>query len=726
MLTRGYAAIVLAFATSMPLGAQSLGNAPVRAAPEPFTETVHGVRVDDPYRWMERADRADDVAAFIRNSSAPTVAGLKALPGYAALHAAVNGASQAGVRYGDLRSAGGRLFYRRTDKGAQLAKLVVRDPSGAERVLYDPDKSTHGISGAISNYRVSPSGKTVALHTAGGGSEVGAIRFIDANTGALLVDKLESVWGEFYVSWLDENTFAYTRMNPGSAGGDAMRNMTAHVRRLGGSDSAALLGAGAAPSPGFVAQDFPLIDFETGSRWAMGRSVGARADARILVANRAALLAGTPTWREVASLADQVGNIALDGDILYAITTSRSPNGEVIAINLGKGETAANSTTVLSATSVILTDLEASDSGLYILGQSDGLSRLFFMGEGAQAPAEVELPMRGLLAALNVVQGADTVTFAMVDWFTAPRWFRAAGAKVTQLGLDSASYKVGGARQIRETARSADGTDVPLDILLPAGADAAKPLPMLLEGYGSYGINTAEPNYLGYQLGMLKQGGAMAFCGTRGGGERGRSWHEQGRSANKPNAHADLIACGERLVTLGWTSPARLIVTGASAGGLLAPPAAMKRPDLFTGLIPIVGILNPTRLAAANNGANQFSEMGDPNTAAGYRALLAQDSYEMLLNAHDLPDTLLVVGLNDRRVEPWMSAKFAARALDRFGEQRLILVRTDEKAGHGIGSARSQLVDQYTDMFAFALNQAAAEGFTGPALSPAGAAERGR
>jgi prolyl oligopeptidase len=133
----------------------------------------------------------------------------------------------------------------------------------------------------------------------------------------------------------------------------------------------------------------------------------------------------------------------------------------------------------------------------------------------------------------------------------------------------------------------------------------------------------------------------------------------------------------------------------------------MKRPELFAALVPRVAVLNPTRLAVARNGPNQFAEMGDPNTADGARALAAQDSYLMLESAKDLPDTLVVVGLNDRRVEPWMSAKFAARAQDRFGARRKIYVRADTDAGHGVGSTRSQLIEEWADTLAFAWTRVA-------------------
>ncbi|HEX8526999.1 prolyl oligopeptidase family serine peptidase [Allosphingosinicella sp.] len=703
-----------ALLTATGADAQSLTNPPVRPPAVPFSETIFGDRVDDPYRWMESADRAADVSSFIRAASEHNVRQLAALPGRQRLRDRIDAATQAGVRYGDLQAARDLLFYRRTDPGAQLAKLVVRTRGGRERILYDPEAGA-ARQPAINSYSVAPNGRLVALHTAAGGGEVGTVRFIDVATGALLPDRLEPVWGEFQVGWLDDRTVVYTRMRAANAqesGGDALQNMRSFVRRLGGTDSAPLLGAGVEGSPPMQPQDFPFVAVQEGSDWAVGFVSGARADSRVLVARRSDVAAGRAAWRAIADYPDQVRGTALIGDRLFLLTTRDAPNGKVVAIDLAGTGTLQSAVTVVPEGHAILTGLADARGGLYVTGQSDGISRLFHLARGRGEPVEVRLPMEGLASGFGRVSRGSGLTFAMQDWFTAPRWFRADGTEVVPLGLDSASYaEVGGARQIRETARSADGTSVPMAILLPPGAEPGRPLPMLLDGYGSYGFPMIEPFYLQYYFGLLEEGGAVAFCGTRGGGERGRAWHEAGRSANKPNAHADLIACGERLVELGYTAPGRMTVMGTSAGGLLAPPAAIRRPDLFGGLIANVAILNPTRLAVAENGPNQFAEMGDPGTEEGYRALLSADSYRMLADAGDIPDTLLLVGLNDRRVSPWFSAKFAARALQRFGNRRLVLIRTDPEAGHGVGSAREQLVEMYADAFAFVLNQAGAEGF---------------
>lgn len=707
LLAGGAAAAFAASATY----AQTLTNAPVRPQTAAFSETVHGDRVEDPYRWMESADRAADVTAFIRGASDHTRAQLDALPGRAALRARVDAGTQAGVRYGAVRQVGSNLFYQRTDRGAQYAKLVHRSADGRERVLYDPEAPDR--RGAINSYSVAPDGRTVALHTAAGGAEVGPIWFIDVPTGQVRADRLEPVWGEFEVDWLDGQSFAYTRMMQSGAGTDAMQNMRAFVRKLGSTEERPVLGAGIEAGPAFQPQEFPSVGLSAETPWAIGIGSGARADGRVFVARRDEILAGRPKWRTIADYSDQIGRGDVEGDRLYLLSTKSTPHGAVLSLDLARNQSLADAVTVVPTRSdLVMTGIVAADGGLYVHGQTDGIGRLFFLAPGAKDLAEIKLPMRGLVAGLQEVEGGGGVTFQIQDWFTAPRWFRAQRTTVSPVGLDSASYAgMRNARQVREAARSADGTSVPMDLLLPAGARPGKPMPMLLEGYGAYGANVAEPYYATNMFGLIESGGGVAFCGTRGGGERGRAWHEGGRAANKPNAHADLIACAERLIALGYTSPRHLTVLGTSAGGLLSPPAALRRPDLFAGLVANVAILNPTRLAAANNGANQFGEMGNPAEEAGYKALTTQDAYRMLASARDLPDTMLVVGLNDRRVDPWFSAKFAARALERFGDRRLVLLRTDPEAGHGLGSARSQMVDTWTDIFAFVLNRAGAEGF---------------
>jgi prolyl oligopeptidase len=353
---------------------------------------------------------------------------------------------------------------------------------------------------------------------------------------------------------------------------------------------------------------------------------------------------------------------------------------------------------------LIITDLNAAKDGVYVTAQTDGVARLFYSPDGQRKFSEVKLPMEaGEPLNFHVNIDGSGVTLGLMGWLSNAHSYRVFKGRLTDTGLGSQTWA--GARQMqveRLQATSADGTVVPLVVLRKQGPLPAGGLPTILEGYGAYGFSTSTPFYGRDFMAWLSRGGAMAFCGIRGGGERGRAWHEGGRSTHKPNGHADFNACALTLKNKGIAPAKGVVATGTSAGGVLVPPAVMKASGAFAALVPRVAVLNPSRLGAAINGANQFDEMGDPATPEGFKALVAMDAYQMLATATDLPDTLLAIGLNDKRVSPWMSAKFAARAQTRFGQRRTVWLRAETDGGHGVGTAEEARVAEYADIFAFA------------------------
>jgi len=381
-------------------------------------------------------------------------------------------------------------------------------------------------------------------------------------------------------------------------------------------------------------------------------------------------------------------------------------------MRLIKGDTLSTAKTVLPEGNLVLSSVAATYDGVYVAGQRDGIAHLLYLPDGKGPAIEVPLPVQGTLVALRQSRDGYAVSFALTDWFHPSRIFTASAGRASPAGLDSVGYAgVSALVEQRVEATSADGTKVPMAIVMRRDLGARPNAPAIVNGYSGYGISTLEPRYASLSFAFAEAGGVWAYCGARGGGERGRSWHEGGRAANKPNAHADVIACGERLVELGISSPGRMTIQGGSMGGALMGPTGLKRPDLFHSAVIEVGILNPTRLEAAPNGANQYGEMGDPTTEAGFKGILLQDAYQMLPAAKDMPDTLLTIGLNDNRVAPWMSAKYAARALDKFGGKHLVLIRADTEQGHGIGSGRELVIQEYADIYSFVFNRAGVEAF---------------
>jgi prolyl oligopeptidase len=182
------------------------------------------------------------------------------------------------------------------------------------------------------------------------------------------------------------------------------------------------------------------------------------------------------------------------------------------------------------------------------------ISRLLFL-PGGRGPAQaVALPFEGDVSNVRVDTDGRSIVFGLSGWTRATNFYRATAGRAEPLGVQSDTWSAAaGLSAVREVATSADGTPIPMVVILPPGGKRAA-MPTLLEGYGSYGVLTLSPWYSPYRLPWAARGGALAFCGTRGGGERGRAWHEAGRAENKPNAQADFIACAERLIEAGYAT----------------------------------------------------------------------------------------------------------------------------------------------------------------------------
>jgi prolyl oligopeptidase len=673
-----------------------LASSPIPAAhAQPFQETIFGTHIDDPYRWMEASASKDELRAWIVSASDASVAALAALPERTEFARLVNEAMRAGTRYYGLTLAGDKQFYLRQDAADATYRLVVRE-SGRERVLLNPTGGAKDAM-AIRAYSVSPDASMVAVPTFAGGAEVGEIHFIDVASGKDEGEPLGPVWGGFIPAWLGPRTIAYTRMAAPGAAADPTNDMRLFVTEIGAGPGTPVLGSGVADTPSLRPEEVPAIRKPVFSDYALADIGTAGAASRIFVTPSNALAAGHPQWRTIADYQDKVFSAALIGPDLYLLTTLDAPNGKVVRRSLD-----GRATTVLPESSLVLKQVGAARDGIYVSGERDGVSHLLFLRNGQGPAREAPLPPDTWLTDLDPDLDSSSVTFLLDGWTTNVAFYRAKGGVVAPLDLSSESWSgAKGVRAIREEATSADGTRVPMVTLVPAGW-TGKPLPTILDGYGAYGDNNTTPDYSPPYLAWVAHGGAISWCGTRGGGERGQLWHGDGRGANRPKAQADFIACAQQLIATRKTSAKMLVATGTSAGGTLVPVAVMERPDLFAGLISRVAVVNATRIAMSENGARQFPEFGDPSTPSGFHALLGEDSYVMLGSAKVLPPTLVTIGLNDMRVSPWMGAKFAALARARFGADTPVLVRADAEAGHGTGTARDRQVAEMADTFAFA------------------------
>ena len=320
----------------------------------------------------------------------------------------------------------------------------------------------------------------------------------------------------------------------------------------------------------------------------------------------------------------------------------------------------------------------------------------------------VTLPFAGAAYLIATDPREDGLVFTLQGW-TQPRVaYRYDPAKDSLVDLhlgENAPADYSDLAAMETTARSADGTPVPLSILGRKDAVANHNNLVLLDGYGAYGISL-QPSFNPLVLEWVKAGHIYAVAHVRGGGEKGDRWRLGGSKLDKRKGVEDFIGCAKAIVAAGWTTAPRTVATGGSAGGILVGGAMTLAPEQFGAVIIQAGELNPVRLLFAKNGENQFAELGDPRTREGLKSLAAMDPYLHVRDGVHYPAVLLMVGLNDNRVAPWASGKFGAHIMAASAGAKPVWFRTNADTGHfstSLGSRAAELTDEYA--FAEAMTQ---------------------
>jgi oligopeptidase B len=265
------------------------------------------------------------------------------------------------------------------------------------------------------------------------------------------------------------------------------------------------------------------------------------------------------------------------------------------------------------------------------------------------------------------------------------------------------------ARYVSEwtSATAKDGTAVPISLVRRRDTKLDGSAPIHLLGYGSYGY-PYPVTFLSQRLSLLDRGFVIALAHVRGGGELGKPWHDAGRMATKMNTFTDFIACAESLIARGYTSSAKLVIEGGSAGGLLMGVVTNLRPDLMKAVIakvPFVDVINSMLDEDLPLTVGEFEEWGNPKVLSDYKVMRAYCPYSNL-EAKAYPAILLRNSFNDSQVMYWEAAKYTARLRTLKTNDTPLLLRTLMGAGHGGASGRYDALRETASDYAFILDQA--------------------
>ena len=705
------------------LSAAALSAAAVSAAESSFkmqypaTEKVehvdeyHGVKVPDPYRWLEDTD-SPQTRQWIERQNELTFGYLKNLPKREPIRARLTELWDY-PRYGLPRKEGGRYFFTKNSGLQNQAVLYVQAAlKGEPRELLDPN--TLSKDGTVSLSEVSPSedGKLLAYGLSSGGSDWIELRVRDVAGGKGGQDLGPDVikWAKFTdASWTKDNRGFYYSRYPQPEGsnnvdGAALRTANEHHKiyyHLTG-----------------TAQDKDKLVYERTDqpKWHMGAAV--THDGRYAVItlgetgphNRVYYIdlkdpTNPAVVGEVVKLIDvfeasyePVGN---DGTVMYFLTDREAPRGRVIAIDLAKPDR-ANWRTVIAENEDALESVSMVGDQFVARYLHNAHSRVVFYDKAGEAVKELELPGLGTVSGISGDRDDDELFYGFTSFLMPPSIYRydvKAGKselfRKSDVKFDPSGYET---KQVWYTSK--DGTKVPMFITHRKGLKLDSSNPTYLTGYGGFRI-PLTPSFSVSNAVWLENGGVLAIPNLRGGGEFGEAWHLAGTKDRKQNVFDDFVAAGEFLIREGYTSPKKLAIGGGSNGGLLVGAVINQRPDLFAAAIPAVGVMDMLRFHKFTIGSAWTFDYGSSDDAGQFKSLLAYSPLHNVKPGTRYPATLVTTGDHDDRVVPGHSFKYAAALQAAQAGDAPVLIRVETRAGHGAGKPTSMVIEEQADRWAF-------------------------
>jgi prolyl oligopeptidase len=672
---------------------------------KPVTDSYHGVQVTDDYRWLEDGNDPS-VKAWSAAQTKLTRGVLDALPIRGELVGRLRELyGSEPVRYYSFRQRGAFFAMKRQPPKNQPF-LVVMPAAGDvkdERVLVDPNAIDPKGTTAIDFFKPSLDGRYVAVALSENGSEQGPAYVYDVRSGKRLADVVPRVQyptGGGSIEWdARGNGFYYTRYPQGNERSPEDRNFYQQVYYH-------KLGAPATTDVYVIGREFPRIA-ET--------VLHSTRDGRYLLASVANGDGGEYSfylrnpggkWTRVAEDADKIRAMRLGFDgKLYALSLKDAPRGKILALPMANPQL-AKAALVVPEGDATIEAMTPTKSRLYVTYLVGGPSelRVFDLRGKALAPVPTE-PISSVSVGARLY--GDEILVGSQSYVTAPAWYRYSPPtkrleKTALAGESKVSF--GDAEVVREMATSKDGARVPVNILTKKGTKRDGSNPVLLYGYGGYGVSM-RPYYSVTNRVWLDHGGILAVANLRGGGEFGEAWHRAGNLTHKQSVFDDMIACGEHMIARGYTTAARLGALGGSNGGLLMGAILVQRPDLFRAVVSEVGIYDMLRVELTPNGAFNVTEFGTVKDPEQFKALYAYSPYHHVRDGAAYPAVLLTAGEHDGRVDPYNSRKMAARLQAANSPGRPVLLRVSADTGHGIGTGLEKRIEENADVYAFLMSQ---------------------
>lgn len=672
--------------------------------PYPVTKKVeqvddlHGVKVSDPYRWLEDDVReSKDVATWVESENKVTFTYLESIPQRDAIKKRLTELWNY-EKYTPPFKSGGRYFYFKND-GLQNQSVLYKQDSldATPNVLIDPNSWSKDGTVALGSTSFSDDGRYVAYSVAEAGSDWNTWRIMDVNSRKVLDDELK--WVKFSsAAWTTDNKgFFYGRFDEPAAGAafqSTNLNQKVFYHRIGTPQSQDVL---VYKRPDEPTWGFGLKVSEDGRYLIFHVWKGTDDKYRILYKDLSEPF-GMPIDL-IEHFRDEYSFVGNDGSVFYFVTDLDAPRKRIVAIDTQNPQSVRE---VIPQAAETLVGADVVGNQFVLTYLKDAKTQVKLHSMDGKLVREVQFPGIGSASGFGGKR-TDTETFYSFSSFaTPPSIFRydLLTGESTLLRRSNVSFNPDDYEVKQVFYSSKDGTKVPMFIAHKRGLKLDGNNPTLLYGYGGFSVSVT-PMFSVSRLAWMEMGGVFAVPNLRGGGEYGESWHKAGTKLHKQNVFDDFIAAAEWLIKNGYTKSSKLAIQGASNGGLLVGACMTQRPDLYGACLPAVGVMDMLRFDKFTAGRFWVDDYGSASNADEFKALIAYSPYHNLKPGTSYPATLITTADTDDRVVPGHSFKFAARLQECQAASAPVLIRIETRAGHGAGKPTTKLIEEAADQWAF-------------------------
>jgi prolyl oligopeptidase len=681
---------VLSSTLALAQSASASAAAPPTARRGDVQETLQGVTVADPYRWLEDQE-SPETRAWIIQENEYTHKFLDSWPGRERLEKRISELKKV-ERISSPIERNGRFFYRKRRADQEQYVIYTRQgEEGKDEVLIDPNPMSADHSTNVEIMDVSKDGKLVAYVLRVGGKDEAEVHVLDVSTKHDLADVLPArVY--FDVAFLPDGSGLYyaTMLDDGP-------RVLFHKLSTKVEADAEIFGKGYAKEAIIIGDPS-----EDGRHLIIHVLHGSAADKVEIYAQD--LKKHGPIEPLIKDIDARFFGYAV-GDELFLQTNYKAPKGRLMAMNFAK-PAPENWREVVPEGEDAIDNVALAGEKILVTYVKNATSLVRAYRPDGKMAFELSLPALGAVSDLQGRWENHAAYFTYASFAIPSTIYRCDMSSGKQSVWAQVKVPVDGSKfEVSQVwYASKDGTKVPMFLVHAKGIKLDGSNPALLEGYGGFGVNST-PFFDSSAIVWAERGGVYALANLRGGGEFGEAWHKAGMRDKKQNVFDDFIAAAEWLAQNKYTNPSKLSILGGSNGGLLVGAALTQRPELYQAVVcwhPLLDMLRYDQFMEAQFWVSEYGAAKDPEQ---FKWLYAYSPYQHVKKGVKYPAVLFMSGDGDTRVAPLHARKMAALLQADTGSDRPILLRYELKAGHSGGRSTSQDIGDAVDELSFLFSQ---------------------